>query len=76
MVLLGITPYVIFMFQSAYDFQKKTKIRTMKRWLLVRKTRKKQSQESRSFVKRRKIREFIFNYSHMKQKDSLETRAE
>ena len=33
----------------------------MKRWLFVKKTRNKKSQESQLFFKRRNIRQFIFN---------------
>ena len=37
----------------------------MKRWLLVRKTRKKQSQESRLFFEGRNISKFIFNFAQL-----------
>lgn len=83
-VFFGIKLYVVFMFQSVYKSQKRQKFRTMKRWLLVKKTRKKvnkesclfivksrkkaYSQESCLFFEGRNICKFIFNLAYIWEK--------
>ena len=59
-VLLDITLYVIFMFRSVYNSQQRQKITAMKRYLLFRKTRIKQSPKSCFFFKGRGVRKCLY----------------